>query len=170
MNEQPQKNYCALSAVVICALITFSICLFMSRHHEPARRLWIPVVVDAAGKETILGETRQMEFWTPSAKTKDYLHQEGGGVSSNETWEVLSSDDAVLQFGTLLHSNVNVLGYRRVEVWGQGRSTFKPGWWWTVNAFTNYAVTDLARTYQSYWKSSQPVFVEVIDNRGSEEK
>jgi hypothetical protein len=128
------------------------------------------VVVDVTGKETILGETRQMEFWTPSARTKDFLRQENGGVTSNETWQVLSSDDAAIQFGALLHSNVNVLGYRRVEVWGQGRSSYKPGWWWTVNAFTNYTVGDLAQTYQGYWKSAQPVFIEVIDNRGSDEK
>ncbi len=80
------------------------------------------MVVDNSGKETILGETRQMEFWTPSVKTKDYLHQENGEVASNDLWQVIADDDVVLQFGTMLRSNVNVLGYRRVEAWGQGRS------------------------------------------------
>ena len=127
------------------------------------------MVVETNGNQTtILGETRQLEFWTPSARTKDYLHQEGGEVSTSEQWQVIPNDDAVLQFGTLLRSNVNVLGYRRVEVWGQGRTAFKTGWWWTMNVFTNYSGVDLAHDYQSFWKASQPLFVEVIDNRGSE--
>jgi len=128
----------------------------------------VPVVVEANGNETVLGETRQLEFWTPSAKTKDYLHTEGGNVVATERWEVLSNDDAVVQFGKVLHSSPNVLGYRRVEVWGQGRTNFKPGWWWTLNVITNYPVSDLARSYQEFWKSHQTLFIEVIDNRGSD--
>jgi len=102
--------------------------------------------------------------------TKDYLHRDGGGFDVKDRWQVISNEDTLQQFGQLLHSNVNVLGYRRVEVWGQGRSSFKPGWWWTMNVFTNYTVGELAHTYQDFWKSSQPVFIEVIDNRGSDEK
>jgi hypothetical protein len=37
-----------------------------------------------------------------------------------------------------------------------------------MNVFTNYSGVDLAHDYQSFWKASQPLFVEVIDNRGSE--
>jgi hypothetical protein len=170
MNGQPKKNSGALLLVSWCALIAVIACLVASKHSVPARRLWMPVVVETNGNETVLGETRQMEFWTPSAGTKDYLHKDGGEVDPKDKWQVIPGDDTVLQFGFLLHSNVNVLGYRRVEVWGQGRSNFKPGWWWTMNVFTNYSVGDLAHTYQEFWKSSQPVFVEVIDNRGSEEK
>jgi hypothetical protein len=170
MNEQPHKKPVVLEVLIICALIAFLGYLIVAQHAELTRRLWLPVVVDNGGKQTILGETRQMEFWTPSVKTKDYLPKYDGQMASNEMWEVLSTTDTVIQFGNLLHSNVNVLGYRREEVWGQGRSSFKPGWWWTMNVFTNYSVTDLAQTYQSYWKSAQPVFIEVIDNRGSSEK
>ena len=176
MNEQPQKNEgnsarpnksCGTACCLfVCATIAFIAYLVISPHSAPSRRLWVPVVVETNGNQTIMGETRQMEFWTPSVKTKDYLHQEGGKIASNEKWQVIPSDDAVLQFGMVLHSNLNVLGYRRIEVWGQGRTNFKPGWWWTVNAFTNYSVVDLAHTYQTYWKAPQPVFVEVIDNRG----
>ena len=127
----------------------------------------MPVVVEVNGNETNLGETRQLEFWTPSARTKDYLHMEGGNVVATERWEVLSNDDPVVQFGKVLHASPNVLGYRRVEVWGQGRTNFKPGWWWTLNVITNYPVGDLARSYQEFWKSHQTLFIEVIDNRGS---
>jgi hypothetical protein len=170
MNEQPQNNSGALLMVIICAVIAFITYLVVSQHPEPSRRLWMPVVVETNGNQTVLGETRQMEFWTPSAQTKDYLHKDGGEVDGKDKWQVIPSEDALIQFGALLHSNVNVLGYRRVEVWGQGRSSFKPGWWWTMNVFTNYSVGDLGRAYQDFWKSSQPVFIEVIDNRGSKEK
>jgi hypothetical protein len=179
MSEPSQKNEgasagqnksCgAVCCLFVCATIAFIAYLVLSPHSAPSRRLWMPVVVQTNGNQTVLGETRQMEFWTPSARTKDYLHQENGEVVKNEKWEVIPSDDAVLQFGMTLHSNLNVLGYRRVEEWGQGRTGFKPGWWWTMNVLTNYSVVDLAQAYQNFWKAPQPVFVEVIDNRGSDE-
>jgi hypothetical protein len=92
---------------------------------------------------------------------------ENGQVVPTETWEAISNEDAVLQFGTMLHTNLSVLGYRRIEVWGQGRTNFKPGWWWTLNVLTNYTAGDLAQSYEQFWKSHQTLFVEVIDNRGS---
>jgi hypothetical protein len=107
-----------------------------------------------------------MEFWTPSAKTKDYLSKANGEVAAPDQWQVIPTDDTVLQFGSILHSNKNVLGYRRVEVWGHGRTTFKPGWWWTLNVLTNYSEADLGHAYEDFWKSHQAVFIEVIDNRG----
>jgi hypothetical protein len=114
-----------------------------------------------------MADTRQLEFWTPSSKTQDYLHKENGEVVPTEKWEVIPNEEAVIDFGTMLHTNKNILGFRRVEVWGQGRTPFKPGWWWTVNVLTNYTAEDLGHSYQNFWKSSQAVFVEVIDNRGS---
>ncbi len=177
MNEPSQKNEGALaclnrtSGVVCCACICVTIVcitrLVTSQHSEPPRRLWVPVVVETNGNQTALGETRQLEFWTPSAKTQDYLRKEGGEVGYRQKWEVIPNDDANLEFATMLHTNRNVLGYRRVEAWGQGRTGFKPGWWWTMNALTNYSVGDLARAYESFWKSGQTVYVEVVDNRGS---
>jgi hypothetical protein len=154
--------------VCICAAVVLVAGLFISR---PApRRLWEPVLVATNGDITILGDTRQLEFWTPSVDTKDYLHKENGKVVPTEIWEVLSNDVPDAQFGALLKSDPNVLGYRRVHVWGQGQTVYKPGWWWTMNVFTNYTASDLGRTYESFWKSHQTLFVEVIDNRGSTDK
>jgi hypothetical protein len=160
----------AVCCLFVCATIAFIAYLVVSPKPAQSRRLWITAVVATNGNQaTIMAETRRMEFWTPSTKTKDYLPKEGNEVANNDKWQVIPNDDAVLQFGALLHSNANVLGYRRIEVWGQGRTNFKPGWWWTMNVFTNYAVVDLAHAYQTFWKAPQPVFVEVIDNRGSDE-
>ena len=178
MNEQSQKtdgtSRCpgkcvgVVCCVCICATICYVAYLFVA--HPSHRRLWLPVVIQKNGDETVLGDTRQLEFWTPSAKTRDYLHMDGSEVTAGEKWEVLSNDDTVVQFGMLLHSNANVLGYRRVEDWGQGQTSFKPGWWWTVNVFSNYSVGDFGNVYQAFWKSGSPVFVEVIDSRGSKEE
>src|SRR5262249_7563622 len=132
-----------LCCLFICATIVIVTYLHTSSNSAPQRRLWVPVVVETNGNQAILGETRQMEFWTPSAKTKDYLPKENGLVFDKEKWQVISNDDAVVQFGLLLHSNLGVLGYRRVEIWGQGRTTFKPGWWWTMNVSTNYTIGEL---------------------------
>jgi hypothetical protein len=180
MSEQPEKNastfacprtLCgALPCAFVCATIAFIAYLVLSPHAEPMRRLWLPVVVETNGNQTVLGETRQLEFWTPSVKTKDYLHKEGGEVVDKEKWQIIPSDDTVAQFGRELHSTQDVIGYRRVEEWGQGRTIFKPGWWWTMTVTTNYSVVDLTRIYQKFWKSPQAVLIEVIDNRGSNEK
>jgi len=156
-----------IGCLCICATITFVAWLAFGQKAKPASRLWIPVLVATNGNfATIVSETRRMEFWTPSAKTKDYVRKVDGKVDDHEQWQVMPDDEAVLQFGTLLHSNKNVLGYRRVEAWGQGRTSFKPGWWWSVNVYTNYTAVDMAHVYQQFWKSSQPTFIEVIDNRG----
>jgi hypothetical protein len=154
--------------VCACATICF-VANHLGSRSEPPRRLWTPVIIEANGNETILPESRQLEFWTPSAKTVEYLHMENGEVINTEKWEIISNDDTVLEFGDLLRTNLSILGYRRVEVLGQGRTGFKPGWWWTVNVLTNYSAGDLGRAYQDFWKPHQPVFVEIIDNRGRED-
>jgi len=168
--EYVETNSRKSSGIVIClclCAVAIVAALLLSQHpQQRPRRLWSPVVVSTNGSETtILGETRQLEFWTPSAETKDYLHN----AAASQKWEVISNDDVVLQFGALLHTNHNVVGYRRVKVFGQGRTDFKTGWWWTVNVLTNYSAADLARTYEDFWKSHQVLFVEVIDSRGREE-
>ena len=68
----------------------------------------------------------------------------------------------------LLRTNSNVLGYRRTEVWGHGRTTLKPGWWWTMTVVTNYTVQDFIGAYRGFWKSSNAIFVEVIENPAPE--
>ena len=166
----PNRLFGMVCCVCVCATIAYIAYLVASPPSGLPRRLWVPVLVETNGYQVTLGEIRQIQFWTPSAKTKDYLRKEGGEVGYRQKWEVLSNDDAELEFSTMLRSNRAVLGYRRVEVWGQGRTGFKPGWWWTMSVLTNYSVGDLSRTYEGFWKSGQPVYVEVVDNRGSNEQ
>jgi hypothetical protein len=172
-NQKPQGiSFCprtfwgALSVACICAAVVFIVYRLVPAKSEEPRRLWTPVVVETNGNQTILGETRQLEFWTPSVRTKDFLPAKNGSIYIKEKWEVVPSDDAAFQFGSLLHSNRSVLGYRRVEVWGHGTTEYKPGWWWSVTVTTNYTAGDLSRAYKTFWNPPSPVLVEVIDNRG----
>jgi hypothetical protein len=151
--------------LIICATAGF-VASRMGASPQPPRRLWSPVVIETNGSQTALGDSRQLEFWTPSAETKDYLRKDGDTITETERWQIISNDDPVVQFGNLLRTNNSVLGYRRIPEWGQGRTEFKPGWWWTVNVLTNYTAAELGRAYQDFWKSGQSVFIEVVDNRG----
>jgi len=161
----PKTFFGTLCFLGLCVTVGY-IAYVLGVHPQPPRRLWAPLLIATNGYTTIMPESRQLEFWTPSAQTKDYLHEEDGHVVPTEAWEVLSNENPNVQFGAMLHTNISVLGYRRVEVWGQGRTTFKPGWWWTVNVLTNYSAEDIAETYESFWKSHATLFVEVVDNRG----
>jgi hypothetical protein len=160
----------ALSLAIICGALAF-IALQVTRPQpsHSTRRLWTPIVVTPDGTETVIqGGTRRLEFWTPSARTKDHLPRDGGALRDRDQWEAIASDVPVTQFGMLLRTNSNVLGYRRTEVWGHGRTTLKPGWWWTMTVVTNYTVQNFIHAYRGFWKSSNAVFVEVIENPGPE--
>jgi hypothetical protein len=154
-----------LCCLIICGTVCF-VAVRLAAGPPPLRRLWSPIVIETNGNQTALADSRQLEFWTPSAATRDYLRKDGDQIIETERWQALSNDDRVVQFGDLLRSNGAVLGYRRVMEWGQGRTEFKPGWWWTVNVITNYSPEQLGRAYQDFWKSGQAVFIEVVDNRG----
>lgn len=170
MNESPRHSEGLSLPALILLCGTIILAAYLIGNHKPTfqpRRLWIPAVVDKNGGVTVLDETRQMNFWTPSLRTKEYLMQ-GGATNSPDQWQVLSNDEPILRFGMMLHSNASVFGYRRTEVWGHGRSFFKPGWWWSVNVATNFSATDMGRVYQDFWKCKTPVFIEVVESRGSD--
>ncbi len=164
----PRTFWGVLPVVFVCATIAFVAHLLLagpSHLQAPAQRLWTPMVILTNGDRSVIPEARRMEFWTPSSKTKDYLVRIKGEVYDSDKWQILSNDDPVLQFGNNLHASPGVLGYRRTEVWGHGRSGFKPGWWWTMTVATDYSVDRFASNYQAFWKSPRAVFVELIDNR-----
>jgi hypothetical protein len=168
-SSDPRTFWGFMSCLAICATVGFVSFLYLTPRPNETRRLWLPVIIQTNGDELTLGESRQLEFWTPSAATRDYLETEKGQVVDIQKWQILSNDDPVTQFGLVLHSNRDIFGYRRVEEWGQGRSSYKPGWWWTMSVTTNFAPEDLVRIYRAYWKTPQAVRVEVIDSRGIEE-
>jgi hypothetical protein len=168
----PAKTFWSfLSILVVCATIGFVIYqgvqFLPPKKAAPPRRLWTPLVINNLNTEMIVPDTLRLEFWTPSAKTKDYLTKEPkADGDTNRNWEAIESEELVTQFGQHLRKDADVVGYRRTEVWGHGRTTLKPGWWWSITVRTNYPVAKLARTYREFWKTPSSVFVEVIDNRG----
>ncbi len=157
-----------LSIVVICATLGFiALLLVPAKKTAPPRRLWTPLVINNLNTEMIVPDTLRLEFWTPSSKTKDYLAKETKDAGdTNRHWEIIESEELVTQFGQALRKDADLVGYRRTEVWGHGRTALKPGWWWSITVRTNYPVAKLAKTYRDFWKTPSSVFVEVIDNRG----
>ena len=157
-----------LSTVVVCATLVFAIYkLLPEKKTAPPRRLWTPLVVNNLNTEMVVPDTLRLEFWTPSAKTKDFVSKEPKDAGdTNRNWEAIESEEMVAQFGQHLRKDTDVVGYRRSEVWGHGRTGLKPGWWWSITVRTNYPVAKLAKSYREFWKTPSSVFVEVIDNRG----
>ncbi|HTD68246.1 MAG TPA: hypothetical protein VK846_17110 [Candidatus Limnocylindria bacterium] len=161
----PKTLWGFLSIAAVCVTAAFLATHFMpAKKGPPPRRLWTPLVVNNLNTEMVVPDTLRLEFWTPSVKTKDYLAADKG--DTNRNWEAIESDDVVLQFGKYLRTDPDVVGYRRSEVWGHGRTALKPGWWWSITVRTNYPVSKLAKSYREFWKTQSSLFVEVIDNRG----
>jgi hypothetical protein len=157
-----------LSVLAVCATAAFGIYQLQPEKNAAApRRLWTPLVINNLNTEMIVPDTLRLEFWTPSAKTKEFLSkQPKDDGDTNRNWEIIESEEMVAQFGQHLRKDQDVVGYRRMEVWGHGRTGLKPGWWWSITVRTNYPVAKLAKSYREFWKTPSSVFVEVIDNRG----
>ena len=177
MSEQsssPQRRinfWATVCVIVVCATIAYLVPQFLHQDAPTAAhsRLWHPVVVTPDGRDTVLSaSTRRLEFWTPSVRTKDYVAQENGVVRDRDKWEIIATDEPVRQFGVLLRTNANVLGYRRAEVWGHGRTSLKPGWWWTLTVTPAYSVQSLHQAYRGFWKSTNAVYVEITENPSEE--
>ncbi|HEY2951090.1 MAG TPA: hypothetical protein VGK40_00830, partial [Verrucomicrobiae bacterium] len=145
----PRTFWSVLPVAFVCATIAFALYLIVpstTKETPPSRRLWTPLVVTPEGNPMVVPDSLRLEFWTPSSKTRVFLAKEGGTARDAGTWEAIESEEPVMQFGRLLHSDSDVLGYRRAEVWGHGRTTLKPGWWWSMTVKTNYSVGKLVRT------------------------
>lgn len=164
----PKTLWGFLSIVVICATLGFGIYrLAPGKKSAPPRRLWTPLIVNNLDNAMVVPDTLRIEFWTPSSKTKDFLAREPkDAANTNRNWEIIESEEPISRFGEALRKDTDVVGYRRTEVWGHGRTALKPGWWWSITVRTNYPVAKLAKTYRDFWQTSSSVFVEVIDNRG----
>lgn len=154
---------------ILCGTIAFIVLRFTApKKTAPPHRLWTPLVINNLNTEMVVPDTLRLEFWTPSVKTKEFLTREAG--DTNRNWEAIESEQLVTDFGKHLRKDPDVVGYRRTEVWGHGRTALKPGWWWSITVRTNYPVSKLAKSYREFWKTPSSVFVEVIDNRGHVEE
>jgi hypothetical protein len=127
------------------------------------------------GKSEKEPDTINYAFWTPSKDTKSVL-QQYGDIPSDKDWVAAKdvTDQTLNDFGEALRNTKGVEGYRRAEVWGQGRKVDEkkpthpiPGWWWTLRARKNFTIQDLSKVYTEHWHNNLPIYVEILDGAGA---
>jgi hypothetical protein len=89
-----------------------------------------------------LGENYQVQFWTPSAKTKE--------AADVRDWEKIDSDDKLDAFADELMKGA-ISGYRRYEVIGAGLGGRKAGMWWIATLAKNSSVRQILEVYNKFW-------------------
>jgi hypothetical protein len=124
---------------------------------------WRSITVTPENEQVVEKDAYRLEFWTPSARTKEA--HEGREVLAKDKWEVLVDDSKVLEFGEKLRTTPGVQGFRRFEEFGHGRTQGKWGWWWTVGAEKDFTIDDLVRLYRAHWGTDDRIYVEVIRRR-----
>lgn len=164
--EYPETAHGVLAVLTVCVAIVFIVYFVVHGPAENVRTIagaFRTVESPKAGETKDVPGTSRLEFWTPGAKTADYLKSKEG----DSAWEANASDERVKAFGELLKGMKGVDGYRRYEVWGHGVSEFKPGWWWVIRVRDPFTVERLISEYRTYWKTPWPMFVEVLENKAS---
>ena len=116
------------------------------------------------GKVESTGKNQLIQFWTPSAKTKN------ANVEDIEPWEKLESDDMAIAFGNILRSDQRISGFRRYEVYGTGLRGLKAGFWWVVTAKQDYKLAEFKETYRTFWKNEKSIYIEVIREGGGQQE
>ena len=106
---------------------------------------------------------RYIQFWTPSAATQQFLKTSNGGfVPEDQKWQIVS-DEKAKKFGDYIMDYQLVQGFRRYEVYGKGRSTYKKGWWWAARIEFDFDLSEFARSYSDFWGSNKTLYVEEIN-------
>jgi hypothetical protein len=106
----------------------------------------------------LLGDRYQIQFWTPSAKTK-----ETPGVKD---W--LKVDDAMLDaFAETLMNGHIVKGYSRHEVVGAGLGVRKIGEWWSATLNDDVTPEQFLTVYSTFWKpGTDSTYMEIMRVKG----
>lgn len=95
-----------------------------------------------------------IQFWTPSVKTKE--------SKDFAAWEKVDTNEQLNKFADHLLQDRRVRGYRRYEVTGQGIAMRRDGAWWVMTVDDDYAVVDLVKAYQEFWKNETSIYIEVL--------
>lgn len=147
------------------ALVVSGICTIVwlvLNHPKDVGELGRLFFVSRATPQDVEADARYLvQFWTPSAKTKE--------ADDAVDWEKFDSNDKLDDFADQLvkSSNGKVRGYRRYEVIGAGLSHSKAGYWWVVTVDNDYKVSDLLAFYHYFWKNPEAVYIEVLRSRVS---
>ena len=148
----------ALVAIVagIVACVYFVVVEGKRDNLHAVRGWWTSASVDTSGATTPFRGRKLLQFWTPSLRTKE--------STDAKPWEKLATEETIHGFGAVLKSDSRVLGFRRQEVFGHGRTKSKWGWWWSVTVAHDYQPDDLLKVYSEYWKIRESIYVEITSN------
>jgi len=85
----------------------------------PPRRLWTPLIINNLNVEMIVPDTLRLEVLDALLEDQGLFLAKDlkNAGETNRNWEIIESDDRVTQFGEYLRKDVEVIGYRRTEVW-----------------------------------------------------
>ena len=165
--EYPDSPWGAIAVGVLCVLGGFVAWLVVERA-DPARLkelgyVWRSISVQPDDDLEVQAGAYRLEFWTPSARTKDAYN--GRDVPEKDKWEILQDETKVLEFGDKLKADARVEGFRRFEEFGHGRTDRKWGWWWIVGVKDDFSVRDLIRLYRGHWGAEDRIYIETIRRR-----
>ncbi|HWZ42633.1 MAG TPA: hypothetical protein VNW97_04120 [Candidatus Saccharimonadales bacterium] len=87
----------------------------------------------------------QLEFWTPTVKTKD---ASGVKEDDNYKWLVMDDNGKLIEFAKALsHNRREIVGFRWNEVEGRGEGSLQAGAWWVVTLGEGLTCTQFFRQY-----------------------
>ena len=165
--------------VSMCFLCVAAVAFAYVILHAPLEQLrtvaFALVKVSPGGEQKKERNTVSYGFWTPSEKTKSQLQALGDAIPDNKKWvlKINVTDKTLNDFGEALRNAGGVEGYRRNEIWGQGRKVNDKttpaihGWWWTVSAKKKFTIEDLSKFYTKHWENTDaPLYIEVFDASG----
>lgn len=99
----------------------------------------------------------QVQFWTPSARTKE--------AQNIKDWERMDNDDKLDDFAAKLMKRKIVPGYRRYEVIGAGIGDRQIGAWWVSTG--DFKFVEFLKLYQEFWKpGTDNVYMEIAPVAG----
>jgi hypothetical protein len=105
-----------------------------------------------------LGQIYQVQFWTPSSKTKE--------ASNLHDWEKIDDDKKVEKFADELMDGTTS-GYRRYEVSGSGLGGTKVGFWWVATLRKDVTPEKFLQKYNQFWKpGNDRAYMEIRSIRG----
>lgn len=153
----PKTVYGAVFSLGLFALLGFSLyTVLVLAKSENLNIVTEDIIVGGYGGQTDFKRKNivQYQFWTPSKGTYESKDL------SDWVKAIKDIETRNAEFGSLLTQNNSIYGYRRYEIFGQGRSEPKKGMWWVVNADKHITTETIAAIYQSYWNTDSSIYIE----------
>ena len=165
INLYPSTWYGVATVFLVCFTIVAIVSLLLqSKLKIEAKDLKVSFVdgrLTTGGDVNDKNDSYKIGFWTPSLKTVEYWKSEKF-IEDKDKWEQNITENQVVEFANILLVKKVLLGYRRSEVYGKGRSVSKPGYWWIATFKNDFTPKDFAKAYIDFWHSPDSIYVEII--------